>query len=475
MPRLQIPEKLKPLLNPKRYKIIIGGRGSGKSTSVADLCLKDSQTEGMRIGCFREFQNSIDDSVHSLLESEIIRLQLQGFNVLKNEITNAQGGMFRYRGLARNIMSIQSMAGYKRFWVEEAHTLSKESIKVLTPTIREEGSEIWMTANPQSRNDPFSQRFIVPYEKQLDTDGFYEDDLHLIIVVNYCDNPWFPEVLEQERQNDKEILSTAEYEHIWLGKYNDEIENAIIPQDWFDACVDAHVKLGFKPRGHRIVSHDPADSGDAKALCDRYGSVIMQCLETQEGDVNSACDWAIDYALENDADAFTWDADGLGLSLKRQVDLALDGKKIDYYMFRGSEGVDNPKAIYQKGVNENSKARSNKDTFRNCRAQYYWNLRDRCYNTYLAVEKGQYKDPDELISFSSEIENLPGLRAEICRIPRKPNGSGLIQILSKDEMIRPPLRLKSPNRADCVMMSLKTPAKSSDWSKPLVVNAGRRV
>ncbi len=88
--------------------------------------------------------------------------------------------------------------------------------------------------------------------------------------------------------------------------------------------------------------------------------------------------------------------------------------------------------------------------FANLRAQMYWRLRDRIFKTYLAVEKGRYYSPDELISFSSSISELTALRSEICRIPRKPVSSGKIQILSKDEMKK--LGIKSPNMADAVMM-----------------------
>ena len=90
--------------------------------------------------------------------------------------------------------------------------------------------------------------------------------------------------------------------------------------------------------------------------------------------------------------------------------------------------------------------------FANLRAQMYWRLRDRIFKTYLAVEKGRYYSPDELISFSSAISELTALGSELCRIPRKQVASGKVQILSKAEMKAPPYKLKSPNMADAVMM-----------------------
>lgn len=458
---MQIPRKLLPLIQKeKRFKIVIGGRGSGKSHTIGDICLMDAQTKGIKTGCFREFQNSIDDSVHSLLSDEIERLGLQGFDTQTSAIKYAGNDVFKFRGLARNAESVKSMHGFKRFWVEEAQTISAKSLKLLTPTLREEGSEIWFSANPQSRADPFSQRFIEPFLKELIKNGYYEDDLHLVILCNYMDNPFFPDVLEQERQYDKAHLSDAEYRHIWLGEYNDTIQGAIIPVEWFDAAIDAHKKLGFEPTGIEVVAHDPSDLGpDSKGLCHRHGSIVKNILEMDSGTIDEGAKWALDYAIENQVDAFTWDGDGMGVALRQIASDALTGKSIEPHMFRGSEAADNPSALYMpagEGKKE-IKGKTNKDTFFNKRAQYYWYLHDRFYNAYLAVEKGQYIDPDKMISLSSEIECLDQLRAEVCRIPKKPNGNGKIQIMSKEEMKKKPYELPSPNLADSLMMSLDTP------------------
>jgi phage terminase large subunit len=460
---MQVPKKLLPFIQkPKRFKIAIGGRGSGKSMTFADICLMDAQTKGIKTACFREFQNSIDDSVLSLLEEEIERLDLQGFDVQTNKVLYKSEDAFKFRGLARNVEGIKSMHGFKRFWIEEAQTISSKSLKALTPTLRMEDSEIWMSANPQSSADPFSQRFIKPFEKQLLKNGYYEDDLHLIVMINYCDNPFFPEVLEQERLYDQEHLSTAEYLHIWEGAYNDEVKGSIIPVDWFNAAIDAHKKLGFKGQGAKVATHDPSDEGgDAKGYCLRHGSVILDVAENDTGDVNEGCDWAIEKAIGDGADFFSWDCDGLGVTLKRQVNQALEGKKVDPVMFKGSEAAENAESIYQPvDGEERSNAKTNKQTFKNKRAQYYWRLRDRFHNTYRAVVKGEYIDPDDLISLSSDIQDLDALRAEVCRIPKKPNNNGIIQIMSKLEMAK--LDIPSPNMADSLMMSMMIPAPKTD-------------
>ena len=462
--KISVPRKLKPLINTKkRFKIIIGGRGSGKSHTVADICLVDAANKGIKTGCFREFQNSISDSVHSLLSDEIERIGFSGFEITSNSIKHKGEEVFTFKGLARNPESIKSMHGYNRFFVEEAQTISYKSLKLLTPTLREADSEIWMVANPGSSADPFSERFILPFQKELEKHGYYEDDLHQIIVCNYSDNPFFPDVLEQERLYDLEHLPRAEYDHVWNGKFNDSIENAIIKAEWFDAVIDAHTKLGFKAKGAVIASHDPSDTGkDDKGIAIRKGSVFLDIQAKSTGDVNEGCDWATDLAIKHQADLFSWDCDGLGVSLKRQVTESFEGIKCEIRMFKGSMAVDRPDAIYEP-VGNIRQAKTNRETFKNKRSQYYWLLRDRFYKTYRAVVKGEYIDPDELISISSTIPDLQSLRSEVCRIPLKPNGSGLIQIMPKEEMWSK-YQIPSPNMADSLMMSMEIPDVLEDFA-----------
>lgn len=413
---------------------------------------------GCNAVCCREYQTSIKQSVHSLVSRKTKELNLSGFNILGTEISHINGGRIVYQGLARDPQAIKSIDDAELAWVEEAQTLSEDSLEELTPSIRGNDAEIWFTANLQSSNDPFSLRFFKPFERELRKNGYYEDDLHTIVWINYYDNPWFPKHLEDERAADKIRMSTAAYDHKWLGEPSDVITDSIILPEWFDAAIDAHIKLGFKGKGAKIVSHDPSDLGDdPKGLCARHGSVITDVQENDHDDVNDGCDWATDYAINNNADLFTWDCDGLGVTLRRQVQQAFNGKRIDYEMFKGSEGVERPDDIYEPIDGEDKKkARTNKETFKNKRAQFSWMLRDRYYNTYLAVEKGEYKDPDTLISIDSNIDCIDQLRSETCRIPLKPNGNGLIQIMSKQEMLSKH-GIKSPNLFDSTFMSMISP------------------
>jgi len=455
--QLNIPVKLKPFITTqKRYKVAYGGRGGAKSMTFAGMLSHKAQLEQALVGCLREFQNSLDDSVFALLKSEIKRLKIPGFKNYNNKIKHESGGGFRFRGLARSIDAIKSMFGFKYFWLEEGQFISAESLKILTPTLREKDSELWISANPMSAADPFSMRFINPYQRELDANGFYEDDLHYIVKINHSDNPWFPEELDQERLHDYRTLPRALYDHIWEGAFNDSVDNALIKAEWFDACVDAHIKLGFAPLGVRVASHDPSDEGaDDKGYAFRHGSVVEEVLLKSSGDINEGCDWATGLAIQNSADVFLWDCDGLGIGLNRQVNRAFEGKKTLVAQYKGSESVDNPDAPYEPADKisiQNQK--TNKEAIKNCRAQYYFELRNRVYRTYIAVTQHVYTDPDTMISFSSDMTELVQLRSELCRLPIKPNANGIFELYTKEEMFRK-FKIPSPNLADSVKMLFK--------------------
>lgn len=464
---LRIIEKAAWLLSkPKRIKILVGGRGSAKSLSVADIMIMKAD-QGARVCCGREYQNSIDDSVHESLKSEIERLGIETMIAQEKCIKAESGGEMIYKGLARNIASLKSISGVDYLWIEEGETVSHKSLKVLTPSIRsnaagnEDGRmpEIWITMNRRSSKDAIAEKYLSRAEAELARTGYYEDDLMMVAQVNYDENPWFPPELELERADDYRLLDRAEYDHIWGGQYNDSIDNGIIKAEWFDACVDAHIELGFKPTGSIIVAHDPSESGDAKAVAVRHGSVFLAAEESNIGDGNEGCDWACDMAIHNRADFYTWDCDGLGITLNRQTEKNLAGKKIEVVQFRGSNSPDDPDQPYDEVVEariNRANQKTQAETYLNKRAQYYGRLSDRMYRTYLAVT-GQQKavNPDDLISFSSEIKHLSTLRSQLTRLPLKANGSGRIQLLDKPAMKK--LGIESPNLGDCAMMTMMIP------------------
>jgi phage terminase large subunit len=483
---LKVNHKLLPFLTkPQPIKIAIGGRNSGKSIGIGDMLTFKMDTEQADIYCLREYLDSISDSVHKVFKGSIEkRLLLEGWEIQENRIIAPNGARTTYKGANRNPDAMQSAQDYKYSWFEEAHRASQSSLDKLLPTIlRNPGAQCWFSANPQSSADPFSQRFIVPYLTELDKNGFYEDDLHYIVVVNWRDNPWWGQdggEGEALRNWDFEHLSRAKYDWIWEGKFNDTVEDAIIQPEWFDAMVDAHklphLKAMFEPKGARVAAHDPFDDGgDAAGYVLRHDSILLKVKCKTSGEIDECCDWATNQAKSDRADWFVWDGDGMGTGLKRQVSDAFKGTRTDYHMFRGSlsgSGQDNADKIYlEVSEGRDPIKKTYAETFKNNRAQYYIDLATRAYNTYRCVIKGHYVDPDEMISIDSEgVENMASLRAEMCRIPRKINPNGMQQIMSKQDMKAQ--GINSPNVADSAMMSLFKPIVKKLWPKINYSNSG---
>lgn len=436
-----------------------GGRSSGKSIGLSDLAIFRMDTEGIDVYCLREYLDSISDSLHRTLERSVTeRLKLHGWDIQRNTIIAPNGASTTYKGSARNTAGIQGAEDYRLSIFSEAHTASQESIDRLLPTIlRKPGAQCWFEANPQSSEDPFSQRFLIPYWDELEANGVYEDDMHYIVRVNWRDNPWHTPECEAEklRQWEYENRSRAKYDWIWEGKFNDTVEHALIMPEWFDACIDAHKKLGIKPLGAKIAAHDPSDEGnDSKGFAVRHGIVITDVQEKTTGNMHEGGDWAIQLALGHDADCFRWDCDGLGVGLTRDVSRAFNGKHTVLAPFKGSESPDFPESIYDPQDGQPiQKGKTWEEVVRNKRAQNYLKLRDRCARTFRAVEYGEYINPDELISFDSSIPLLRKLRSEMCRIPVKPSSTGRFELYTKEVMLGK-FKIASPNLADSVMMTM---------------------
>ena len=212
---IQIIEKFEPFMEPHRYKIAYGGRGSSKSWAIAQLLVLRAYQQKTRVLCAREIQKSINDSVIQLLADTIERMKLGPFfEIQKTQILARNGSRFIFEGLRSNITKIKSMEGIDIVWCEEAESVTSTSWQTLIPTIRKPGSEIWVSFNPLNEIDATYQNFVLNPPP-----GAY------VTKVNFEDNPWFPAELEKERQH-LEKLDTDLYRHIWLGEVRKNHEGA---------------------------------------------------------------------------------------------------------------------------------------------------------------------------------------------------------------------------------------------------------
>ena len=204
---LKVANVYKPLWkNAKRRNYIYGGRGSGKSHDVAEYCLFRAYQAKIKVLCTRELQNSIADSVYSLLKNKITDMKLDFFfTVYKDRIVGNNGSEFIFKGIHNNVSEIKSMENISIAWLEESQSLSRESIDVIVPTIRAPGSILIFTFNPYKDNDPI----------YIEMKNATEDDL--VIKANYSDNPWFPEELRLEMERDKKN-DYQKYLWVWEGE-----------------------------------------------------------------------------------------------------------------------------------------------------------------------------------------------------------------------------------------------------------------
>lgn len=205
---IELPEKLLFYISErKRYKVSYGGRGSSKSWTAGRCLVVRAMLSKIRILCTRQLQTSIKDSVHKLLCDTIYALNLEEFfDITRDTIRCHNGSEFIFKGLQNQTNEIKSIEGIDICWVEEAQSVSEDSWAILIPTIRKENSEIWVTFNPDREEDATYQRFVVNPPPDS-----------IVQLVNYYDNPWFPEVLRKEMEYDKQV-DYAKYEHVWLGK-----------------------------------------------------------------------------------------------------------------------------------------------------------------------------------------------------------------------------------------------------------------
>jgi phage terminase large subunit len=228
--RAEFPVKLEGLFKKSRYKVAYGGRGGAKSWGIARALLILGAKSPMRILCAREFMTSMRDSVHKLLSDQIESLGLLGFyEITQASIRGKNGTEFSFVGLKNNIANVKSYEGVDICWVEEAQTVSRLSWNVLIPTIRKEGSEIWVSFNPELETDETYQRFVANPPADCIT-----------MKVNWYDNPWFPDTLKLEKDSLKQRDEEA-YNQVWEGLCRQTVDGAIFAKEMQQAEKDGRI------------------------------------------------------------------------------------------------------------------------------------------------------------------------------------------------------------------------------------------
>lgn len=232
---IDTPRVFVPLVHPARYKGAWGGRGSGKSHFFAELMIEDCLAEkATRAVCIREVQRTLKESSKRLIEDKLAALRLgeaDGFKVFKEVIEAPGDGIITFQGMQdHNAESIKSLEGFRIAWVEEAQTLSARSLSLLRPTIRMDGSELWFSWNARRKSDAV--------DAMLRGDALPTGAV--VVNANWRDNPMFPKVLEQERQ-DCLAHEPDQYDHIWEGGYATVLVGAYYAKALAQAKADGRI------------------------------------------------------------------------------------------------------------------------------------------------------------------------------------------------------------------------------------------
>ena len=265
--RIKAAEVFSPLLGDSRYKGAYGGRGSGKSHFFAELLVAQCIINpGLSAVCIREIQRTLTQSAKRLIEQKIEALGVGPlFRIYEDRIKTPGDGLIIFVGMQDHTAeSIKSLEGFRIAWIEEAQTLSHRSLALLRPTIRVEGSEIWASWNPRRKSDAIDE-FLRSKKPES----------AIVVESNWRDNPWWTEVLEQERLLDQKRYPER-YDHVWEGGYARAFEGA-----YFASVLNAAKAEGRIGR----VSADPLlplrafwDLGGSGATADAMAIWIVQWI-----------------------------------------------------------------------------------------------------------------------------------------------------------------------------------------------------
>lgn len=463
--KLQLPEAMQEFLQPAFLKVPYGGRSSAKTQSVMRIMLV-KMMQGRNIGCFREIQESIKDSIKKSFETLIDELEWRQYfaGSTDTEIRCYNGAKMIFAGLKHNVTSVKGMDWLDDFFIEEAENVSKDSWDVLFPTARKPGAEIFAVFNPKRTTDETYKRFIIDSPSEYVTNSKGERVRYSIIKkVNYPDNPWFTEEsrmqMEEMRRDDPEL-----YKHIWLGEPISDSALSIIKPMWIDAAMDAHLKLGISRTGNRFAGLDPADEGeDFNARCYRDGVIVYQLDEWKDKDPVAVGERVYEEAQRDGVKQVSYDNIGVGAGVKGKF-----REKEAFLLARGDErstliNFTEFTASASPIPGDYSDGRRNEDHFLNLKAQAWWELRDRFHNTYKAVVEGKAVSLEDVICIdTSGIDRrmLDKLKAELSS-PNREYSNGKLKVESKQSLKK--RGIPSHNMADALVMAFDPQTAKGDW------------
>jgi phage terminase large subunit len=462
-----IPAIFAPFLQPARFKVAEGGRGSSKTRSVITILVNNVMWSGWRVVCFRELMEAIAESIYQEIVEEIDRRNLHAFfDITKTEIScPSSGGVFKFSGIRASSKRLQNqkLKGFSNFdaaFIDEGESITKDSWNALVPTMRKAGSEIYVCFNPASPLDFIYQAFVSAPIYPAERNG---KPYCITLKVNYTDNPFFP----KELADDAELMRQADpelYRHVYLGEPVADSALAIIKPMWIEAAVDAHQHISdFPTGGGKIGGMDVSGgqegeviapkSNDPNALAWRYGCILGGLEEWQDENPNAAAARGFTIVQRERIDTLNIDNIGVGASVPGEMRrLQAEASKRNAAVFKGEfQGWTASESPYM-AEREYQPGKTHGDMFANLKAQGWGMLADRFRNTWQA-RNGLPYDRDQLISIPSGLPLRDKLQAELAQ-PRRESVNGRMKVESKKSLKT--RGIPSHNLADAVVMAFST-------------------
>lgn len=440
--QIDTPRVFVPLLTPSRYKGAYGGRGSGKSHFFGEMLVEAMVLNpDWRVVCIREIQKSLKFSAKKLIEDKIESMGVGHlFDIQAAEIKRVgHKGVCIFQGMQDHTAeSIKSLEGFMIAWVEEAQSISQNSLNLLRPTIRAPGSEMWFSWNPKRKADPV--------EKLLR--GKPRDDA-VVVRANFMDNPFLPAELAKEAADDERDDPDG-YAHTWLGEYENMGSKIVIPRLWLDATVGLAAKLGIEPTGKTYAALDVAgaeEGGDENAMAVRKGIELFWLDKWNGYDTALTTRRFVSASIARGATNGHYDSAGVGEGVTGEWGSMGRNKErpagFDLAPWNGGYSVLEPDSPSNP---DNKKSPLNKDQYQNLKAQAWFAMRRRCHNAYKAIT-GQPYDADMLMSIDPNLPYLDQLLDELGQPQQKTSGTG------KTMVDKQPDDAPSPNLADSVVIA----------------------
>ena len=452
------------------YHIDHGGRGSGKTWTWADAVVVEAALRPVRVLVTRELQNSIDESIKEEIEGAIVSRGWQHFFDMQDKVTiGNNGSRFIYKGLKNNINNIKSISDVDIVLAEEAEGISRNSWEKLLPSIRPKSGKapiIIIIFNPDNELDETYQRFIVNTPPKS-----------IVKKINYWDNKYFPDHLNEQRLHAKRTLPPKDYRHIWEGEPKGSSDLVIIQLDWIKAARFASQIEGWERVGIKKAAYDPAGQGrDFHAVTTKDGNVITSATEwVRSDDLREGTRKALNIAQSEGCEEFIYDecggfGDGCAVFISdatfdngnsEGLDINEDGTRLKTIKVGSVTPFNAGSPVVDPDEDIEGTAKTNGETYSNAKSQAHGVTAQLLYNTFRYVRFGDEVPFDQMLSIDIDDNDTFNKLARELSSPIwvKSDSNSKKKVESKKDMAKRTGQ-PSPNIADTIHM-LSAPTENN--------------